>query len=51
LGADSSYQISDKIVGEDANKRGEYTTLLKGGPGYSTFGLTVGISLRLSGKK
>lgn len=51
LGADSSYQISDKIVGEGANKRGEYTSLLKGGPGYAAFGLTAGISLRLSGKK
>jgi len=51
LRADDSYQISDSIVGEGENKRGEYTTLLKGGPGYATFGISAGISLRLSGKK
>ncbi len=51
LRADSNYQISDSIVGEGDNKRGEYTTLLKGGPGYAAFGLNAGISLRLSGKK
>ncbi len=51
LGAAGSYQISDRILGEGTNKRGEYTTLLQGGPSYTAIGITAGLSLRLSGKK
>lgn len=51
LKAGGSYQITDKIVGEGATKRGEYTSLLKGGASYSAIGLTAGLSMRLGRKK
>ena len=49
--ADDNYQITDRIVGENSDKYGTYTTLLRGGPRILTYGLVGGISLRLSGKR
>lgn len=51
LTADDNYQIANEITCDETSTHAEYNTLLKGGSTYSTFGLNLGLSIRLSGKK
>jgi len=45
--ADQSYTLINEADADTAN----YNSLLKGGTGYSAFGLNIGLSMRLGGKK